>query len=57
MNNVFEDLNNPENITDKYDLKGSTYKRISSPIDIKKGNPKKDLDFLNELKKLRVPKT
>ena len=26
MNKVFEDVLNPENLTDKYDLKGSTYK-------------------------------
>ena len=47
MNNVFEDVINPEEISEKYDLKGSTYKRCSSPTDIEKGNPYKDLDLLD----------
>ena len=27
MNNVFEEIKNPEEVREKYDLKGSTYKR------------------------------
>lgn len=47
MNNVFEDIINPEDITEKFDLKGSTFKRSSSEIDIENGNPLKDLNFID----------
>ena len=34
MNSVFEDILNTDDIIEKYDLKGSTYKRISTEKDI-----------------------
>ena len=47
INNVF-DIENPELLKNKYDLKGSTFKRITSSKSIKKGAAKKDLNFINE---------
>lgn len=54
MNNVFDKIESPELIHNKYDLKGSTYKRKSNENDKIKGNPKKDLDFLNEKKLIKI---
>ena len=53
MNNVF-DLSNPEKIKNIYDLKGSTFKRFTKPVDVNKGASKKDLNFVNEKKKLKL---
>ena len=47
MNNVF-DIEKPELIKNLYDLKGSTYKRITKANKVKKGHAKKDLNFLRE---------
>ena len=53
MNNVF-DIEKPELIQNLYDLKGSTYKRITKKDDIKKGHAKKDLNFLNERMMIKI---
>ena len=53
MNNVF-DLPNPEKLIDIYDLKGSTYKRITEISEIKQGASKKDNNFTKEKKKLKL---
>ena len=47
FNNVF-DIENPELIKNKYDLKGSTYNRITSQRSILKGAAKKDLNLIRE---------
>ena len=47
MNNIF-DLKKPELIKNVYDLKGSTFKRITKFKDIEKGFAKKDLNFVKE---------
>ena len=51
MNNFFT-INNPDLIRNKYDLKGSKYGRITKKEKIVKGDAKKDLNFLNENRKL-----
>ena len=55
INNVF-DIENPELIKNKYDLKGSTYKRITSKRSILKGAAKKDLNLLREGTKISLDK-
>lgn len=47
MNNVF-DLADPENIKNKYDLKGSSYGRWTKPADIEKGSARKDNNFIDD---------
>jgi len=53
MNNVFN-VPKPEMITDKYDLKGSLYKRQSTNEQIHKGAAKKDLNFLKDNFKINL---
>ena len=55
MNNVFN-MDNPGLIKNKYDLKGSRYKRFTEAEDIKKGAAKKDLNFLEDDIKLKFTK-
>ncbi len=55
MNNVFE-MKNPQLIDSKYDLKGSTYKRLTKIKEIQKGAAKKDLNFIKENFKLNFSK-
>ena len=47
MNNVFN-MDNPNLIKNKYDLKGSRFKRLTKRDEVVKGAAKKDLNFLNE---------
>lgn len=37
-----------ETLVSLYDLKGSTYERISSQQEIEDGKPKKDLNFIKD---------
>lgn len=53
MNNVF-DMEAPELIKHKYDLKGSSFGRLTRDFEVAKGAAKKDLNFLQEEVKLRV---
>ena len=53
MHNIFS-LQHPELIQHKYDLKGSTYKRYTSPEKIKEGAAKKDLNFVKENMRINV---
>lgn len=56
MNNVF-DLANPDKIQNKFDLKGSTYGRLTSPEEVmQKGAAKKDNNFLEENGTMKLPK-
>ena len=41
-------------IDEKFDLKGSVYKRTATPEEIASGAPKKDLDFRNENKRIMI---
>lgn len=53
MNNVF-DMATPELIRTKFDLKGSTYGRVTKERDVARGAAKKDLNFLAENVQLRL---
>ena len=53
MNNIF-DIENPELILHKYDLKGSTYKRITPIDEVEQGAAKKDLNFIQDGVKINV---
>ena len=53
MNNVFN-LENPELIQHKYDLKGSTYKRLTVADEINEGAAKKDQNFVSDGMKIKV---
>ena len=46
MNNVFDEIKNPEDIKEKYDLKGSSYKRHCTVTELRKNKTRKDNDFL-----------
>lgn len=45
MNNIFDSVNQKD-LTEIYDLKGSTYKRKVKEEELKKGFPMKDLDIM-----------
>ena len=52
---VIENLfSNGLRIDEKYDLKGSVYKRLVTQSELESGAPKKDLDFRNESKRIKV---
>lgn len=53
MNNVFS-LENPELMQHRYDLKGSTHRRITHDKDVSRGAAKKDVNFINDGMKVRV---
>lgn len=48
MNNVFDEIKNPEELKETYDLKGSTYKRECTLEELRKNKVRKDLDFLKQ---------
>lgn len=52
MNNILQ-LKSNQNLVDSYDIKGSTYKRYTDKKSIRQGNPKKDLNILED--KLKIP--
>lgn len=56
MNNVFN-LQHPELMEHKYDLKGSTFKRYTTPLKVKSGAAKKDLNFLNDHMNINISYT
>ena len=53
MNNVFS-LENPELVEQKYDLKGSTHRRITNNKEVKLGAAKKDINFISDGVKIKV---
>lgn len=53
MNNVFS-LENPELIQHKYDLKGSTHRRITAQKEVALGAAKKDINFISDGMKMKI---
>lgn len=53
MNNIFA-IKDEDLIEEKYDIKGSTYKRTTSEHEITKGSAKKDLNLINDNRKIRI---
>ncbi len=54
MNNVF-DLESPERINNIYDLKGSTYGRITKSKKNSENSVKKDLNLIEENTRIFIP--
>lgn len=53
MNNVLN-LSYPERLEEKYDLKGSSYKRLTHDSNVKRNHAKKDLNFIDDKTKIAV---